>query len=124
MASKAVNEKICDREIQNLITNGIKEAKEKYGDYKSPHEGWAVIREEVLEAKEYLDNILDYLDQLDECVRYDKSLKLHDYFIKEIMHNTTGLITEGIHIAVTAKRYKEAVDGKLNDFVMLTKKKK
>lgn len=96
--------------VENLIEQEIASAQKKHGEFNSPHEGWAVIREEAIEAGEETGNISKLLDELDSMVRTDAPLVLQNVLAKTIYMRALNGIAELVQVAATCKRYMKMCD--------------
>lgn len=92
--------------IDRLVAREMAYARAAYGDaYHSAHEGYAVIREEVLEAETEIDNVRCYLEVLDHSVRRKMGYDSICRDIEQIRDSAENLAIEAIHIAAAAEKY-------------------
>ena len=102
--------------IDELINDEIININRNHDPFHSPHEGWAIIREEVIETDVEIDNIYELLSSLDKLVREDKPLQDHRKCAEKIKEKAIRCIEEAIQIAATANRYITACSIKNNEF--------
>lgn len=102
--------------LANVIAQEAERAMTEHGPYHSPHEGWAVIREEYLEAISELEDMRENMGMLDECVREDSPLQDHAGIAEGIQKAAEAGIWELIQVAATAKRYIHACAHKSGEF--------
>lgn len=58
--------------INSAVATELQKACETFGAcYNSSHEGWAVLKEEIDETSENLEEIQKHLEQMWDCVRVD-----------------------------------------------------
>lgn len=89
-------------QVTNLVEIELAAANEKYPAFHSAHEGYAVILEEVEEAKEYMDTVMASMEFVWSGTRRDLC------FVEEVEHikNTAErLACEAIQVAAMAQKY-------------------
>ena len=93
--------------IAFLIVKELEEANEKHPAFHSPHEGYAVILEEVEEAEEALGEVKRWTEYLWGNVRKDMTPDGLDELYTEAMN----LATEAIQVAAMALKFQESMKG-------------
>lgn len=105
--------------IQQVIDERMAKDREKWGAYNSPHEGWAVIKEEVQEASLEMTAAEDLCDWLFGSVCEDEPIEKHRRNAKGLYVVAVNLIKEAFHVAITTKKYIECCDERANQFALL-----
>lgn len=90
--------------VQEAVEEEIKRTKEEYGykPFNSPHEGYAVLKEEVEEAEEEIQRIKDRLDSVWWQVREDVYPDRAIYLLK---NHAELLACEAIQVAAMAQKF-------------------
>lgn len=91
-------------------------ASARYGDYHSPHEGLAVIEEELYEVSSAEDDVACGIDSLRMRVFHNDDIAKHRSTAEGIHEYAVALAQEAIHVAATAKRYIQSVDAAGGEF--------
>lgn len=105
--------------VDTLVDNERARAYSRHRDFNTPHEGWSVIREEVLEARAEYANIETALDVLDSEVRMDNSAEEQRETAKQIAAAARRGIDELIQVAAMADKYAHACTLRVNKFAAL-----
>lgn len=75
-----------------------------YGPFRSPHEGYAVIREEIEEVEVEMERINSLLYELWQNVKIDESA----LYKAELMYDTAvNMAAEAVQVAAMALKYIE-----------------
>lgn len=91
-------------DIEKLVQKELKAANEKFPLFASNHEGYAVIKEEVEEAKEQLSYVKQMLDAL--WVNAKRNSDSHtERFAKELQRCAINLACEAIQVAAMAQKF-------------------
>lgn len=92
-----------EEKVIELVDNEVAKAEEKYPALNSFHEGYGVLKEEVEESDEEMQNVKDHLETFWFYVRRDdKESSL--YFADQIYLTALSGINEMIQAAAMAKR--------------------
>ena len=93
---------MTDREkIEALVDEELTRANMDYPLFRSPHEAYAVMREEVEEMLDNLDGIQINMRDAWECVKNDSNMEDEANMIHRY---TVSLIQEAIQVAAMAKK--------------------
>lgn len=94
-------------DVIKLVEKELKSANEKFPLFQSDHEGYAVIKEEVEEAKEEVVWVKEKLECIWELIRKNKDATLEAEFLKEFA--IKGAI-ELIQVAAMAQKFIDSQD--------------
>jgi len=94
--------------IRDAIESATANAIERFGEtYASKHEAWAVLKEEVEEARFEQDTIEDKLDNIWQLIRYNSpvmGITGRDYLI-QIKDHAEALACEAVQVAAVCNKY-------------------
>lgn len=105
-----------DVRLGHVISDQVLEATESHGLYNSPHEGFAVIREELIEVADAWKDVDNHMNQLDEDVRHDKPLWNHLFDAQGLRQSLHSSLLEVIDAIVTVDRYIVSCASGVNEF--------
>lgn len=91
-----------ENQVDDLVFVELASANAQFPPFRSHHEGWAVMREEVEEAKEELDSIHFSMANAWERIRKDNN---PDAEIKRIRKAAVSLACEAIQVAAMAEKF-------------------
>lgn len=91
------------KEIQKLVSEELKTANSKYPLFHSDHEAWAVMMEEVVEAKRELDRVCELGETVFDYVMADEDPTI---MYEQIYKTSLLAIAETIQIAAMANKAK------------------
>lgn len=94
-----------ETQVRELVETELAAANRKHPPFHSQHEGWAVILEEVGEAKEDFEFIDHYLRSAWEEIRKDEDAK--GIITDEIKNAAVMLACEAIQVAAMCEKFKE-----------------
>lgn len=87
-------------EVLAMIGDEIESAYKEHGGFNSPHEGWAVIREE---KEEFIETIGEMVDSLDEKLeKLWEAVKLNK---KKHPEQRDKFLSEGLQLAAMVVRF-------------------
>lgn len=92
--------------INKLVDSELENARNRFNNINSSHEGYAVILEEFEEVQEEIINFEQTLQSLWKAVK-NNSVEDQSKHIKSMEHISTQMIKESIQIAAMCKRYNE-----------------
>lgn len=94
-------------QIEKLVDEELDRANAKFPQFASRHEGWAVLREEVLKAKEEMDivNALSGEDRMFSAIMGKWQRTSDQDFNIGIYKHTILAITELVQVAAMCKKY-------------------
>lgn len=92
--------------INKLVDSELENARNRFNNINSSHEGYAVILEEFEEVQEEISNFEQTLQTLWKAVKNNSAEDQAEY-IKSMEHISTQIIKESIQIAAMCKRYNE-----------------
>lgn len=95
-------------DIEPLVKKALERAKEEHGDwYNSPHEMWAVLREELQEIAEPLNDALDLMKrELWQAIRHndeDEAL----FQVEDIRRNLSLALLEVFQAIAVCEKWQE-----------------
>lgn len=97
--------------VEALVELEHKTIVDKYGDgYTSMHEGYAVLKEEIEEAEEALQDVKKHLDWAWLAVREDER-KLFGSEILRVEHYAKQLAAEAVQVAAVCRRMRGGAKG-------------
>jgi hypothetical protein len=91
--------------IEPLVVEELARANEQFPQFHSPHEGWAIICEEVEEAKMAMGEI----DLLNNSLRrevFGDNEKCANMHIKSMRKAAVALAAEAVQVAAMCDKYK------------------
>lgn len=97
--------------IKPLIQEELVRANEKFPQFHSSHEGYAVIKEEVEEAQSELNSVLSELWNLWSEIKDKESIKenlVED--AEELIKHANNLIAESIQVAAMGKKFLDMLE--------------
>lgn len=116
---KPVHDKAVRLMLGELAAKEAGLAHQRYGYYHSPHEGLAIIQEEMHETA-YEKGILDTVAEwLRGAVYHDEGNRQRKCAI-DIKACALNLAQEAIHVAATAMRYEQALNAGHAEFAYIT----
>ena len=95
-------------DLQQIIEGELNFAIENHGLFKSRHEAWAVLREEVIEARAELGAAEHGLEVLDLMVRTDKETDYAE--IKNVFAHAKLLAMEAVQVAAMALKWTRGIE--------------
>lgn len=90
--------------IPELVEKELAAANEQYSPFASMHEGYAVLLEEVEEAKEALDMVDFHLGQMWRFIRADAA-HLAKATAKALNDQAIQLVAEAIQVVAMARKF-------------------
>ena len=101
---------VVENDVRILVDKELAAANERFPQFHSAHEGYAVIKEEVDELKEYTDLINNRMIYLWARVRFNNSC---EELVSRIYDNAINAACEAIQVAAMCKKFleMEAVNG-------------
>lgn len=97
-----------ENDIRALVDKELAAANERFPQFHSAHEGWAVIQEEVDELKEDMDRINGRITSLWARVRFNNSC---EELVSRIYDDAINAACEAIQVAAMCKKFLE-MEGK------------
>lgn len=88
-------------DVERLVKKELLEANKKFPLFHSPHEGAAVIKEEIEEAEEELREVKELYMFLWKCVKENNPVGCE----RGIYDHAIGLAVEAIQIAAMAQKF-------------------
>lgn len=89
-------------QVVRLVEIELAAANEKYPAFHSAHEGYAVLLEEVEEARDDIETIIDYLGYAWNNIRYDSNPAGN---LKTVKARAEQLACEAIQVAAMAQKF-------------------
>ena len=100
-------------DVKMLVEKELESANERFPQFHSPHEGWAVIREEAEELRKETDDVEEALNILWERVRYN--MQAHPRFATKIKERAIAAACEAVQVAAMAQKYLDMLREKGNE---------
>lgn len=89
--------------VEKLAYEELERANSKFGMFHSTHEGYAVIKEEIEEVADELEDVVNYLNDIWRNVKEDNELDLVG--IKIMKKHAINLAAESIQTAAMAQKF-------------------
>jgi len=102
--------KIIKLDVEELVAKELALANGENPAFRSPHEGYAVILEEVEELLEAVRNTKDRTDGLWRNVKGDDSRSV-SFEINWLENMATNAACEAIQVAAMCRKYRESLLG-------------
>lgn len=93
-----------ENDVRALVDKEFAAANERFPQFHSAHEGYAVIQEEVDELKEDMDRITCRITSLRARVRFNNSC---EELLSRIYDNAVNAACEAIQVAAMCKKFLE-----------------
>ena len=93
-----------ENQVRELVAVELSAANERFPQFHSQHEGYAVIQEEVEETREQLEAVDRYLNYLWETVKQDCPAREQAEYIKMFAINAA---CEAIQVAAMCQKFLE-----------------
>lgn len=97
-----------ENQVRELVEVELTSANERFPQFHSAHEGYAVIQEEVDELKEDMDRITCRITSLRARVRFNNSC---EELVSRIYDDAVNAACEAIQVAAMCKKFLE-MEGK------------
>lgn len=91
-----------ENQVRQLVEVELAAANERFPQFHSQHEGYAVIKEEVEETREQLDAAERYMDYLWRRVKEDSPTKEQAKYVKMFSINAA---CEAIQVAAMCQKF-------------------
>ena len=95
---------VVENDVRVLVGKELAAANERFPQFHSAHEGYAVIKEEVDELKEYTDLINNRMIYLWARVRFNNSC---EELVSRIYDDAINAACEAIQVAAMCKKFLE-----------------
>ena len=93
-----------EKQVRELVAVELAAANERFPQFHSQHEGYAVIKEEVDELKEYTDLINNRMIYLWAKIRFNNS---YEELVSRIYDDAINAACEAIQVAAMCKKFLE-----------------
>lgn len=98
------------KEVELTVKCELKRANKVHPLFNSPHEAYAVIKEEVEEAELEMEHIKDSVRIFWKAVKYDDSAKNMCRFLHGIKDIAMNLAAEAIQVAAMAQKAIDSIN--------------
>ena len=99
---------VVENDVRALVGKELSAANERFPQFHSQHEGYAVIKEEADELKEYTDLINNRMIYLWSKIRFNNSC---EEIVSRIFDNAINAACEAVQVAAMCKKFLE-MEGK------------
>ena len=93
-------------DVVTLVDKELESANKKFPMFRSAHEGYAVILEEIDEAQDEMDNLTGHMNLLWKTVKDDSGF---GSLLTAIQIRAESLACEAIQVAAMAKKFQESM---------------
>lgn len=100
-----------EKDVELLVEKELKSANEKFPSFASAHEGYAVIKEEIEEASEELDNCKDAFEDMWKEIKGNNT-KEQTICAKVLYCQAKNLACEAIQVAAMAQKLIDSLEEK------------
>ena len=95
---------VVENDVRALVGKELSAANERFPQFHSQHEGYAVIKEEADELKEYTDLINNRMIYLWSKIRFNNSC---EEIVSRIFDNAINAACEAVQVAAMCKKFLE-----------------
>lgn len=95
---------IPSKKVSQLVEEELAAANELYPPFASPHEGWAVILQEIMEMRDEMDKVSKHHDEMFRRIMHNAST-LEE--INELRYRALCAACEAIQIAAMAQKFRD-----------------
>lgn len=99
------------KDIEELVQKELDSANSMFPLFRSPHEGYAVILEELEEAEQEIKNARMYLDSAWHNIKHNRQDAITDRIVGELKHSAIKTAIEAVQVAAMAQKYLDSVKG-------------
>lgn len=93
-----------ENQVRDLVNVELAAANEKFPQFHSPHEGWAVMLEEILEMRDEMDKIDKHHDAMFFHIMHNSSAL---ECAKEVREHALRAAYEAIQVAAMAQKFRD-----------------
>ena len=94
-------------DVAKLLEKELESANERFPQFRSEHEGWAVMQEEVEELREECDSIEMAMEQLWHRIRDGVPTEQHVALVEQYAE---AAACEAIQVAAMARKYLDMLE--------------
>lgn len=98
---------VVSKDVEKLVEKELEAANKRFPQFRSEHEGWAVMQEEVEELREECDSIETAMEQLWHRIRDGISTKTHATLVGRY---AIAAACEAIQAAAMARKYLDMLE--------------
>lgn len=92
-----------ENQVRELVSVELAAANEKFPQFHSPHEGWAVMLEECKELEDEYNTISDEMDEMFSSIRMNDKCDVE--CSRVILRHAVFAACEAIQVAAMAQKY-------------------
>ena len=104
---------VVENKIQELVQTELNSANEKFPLFNSPHEGYAVIKEELEECSENIFDMTSTLQLMWDGVKNNDAKTVAD-LVKDIRSFAVQAACEAVQVAAMCDKFSMSLEGEEN----------
>jgi len=92
-------------DVQLLVQKELNSANEKFPPFNSAHEGYAVIKEEIEESSECLQDIKQWHNEIWDLIKFNQGTEIQGEAARKLKLHAVNLACEAIQVAAMAQKF-------------------
>lgn len=96
-----------ENQVRDLVNVELAAANEKFPQFHSPHEGWAVMREQVWKAEQAFKSVNSFSKALFYAIIANDTMHSQKNTASVIMEEAIHAACEAIQIAAMAQKFRD-----------------
>jgi len=97
------------KEVEDLVQKELESANSMFPLFRSSHEGYGVIVEELEESEQEIKNARMYLDSIWHNIKHNRQDAIMDRIVGELKNSAIKLAIESIQVAAMAQKYLDSM---------------